>query len=551
MTSEAACMATTMEQGVRLLIEKGKERGLVTYEEMNHILPDETITPGKMDEILTALDEMGIEGIDETEVAAQALGGTAATKEPRAAEQQARDKTDDMVRMYLRQMGEIPLLTREEEIMLAKKMEITRTRFRRRVLESAYGLRKCLEILEDLENGTISLDRTLRISRDAEDAKEALAARVSQNARTLRMMFERDQRDWAELKTMARRSKGRAAIRDKMARQRKRAVILLEELHIRVEKVLPMMGRLAGISGRMDELLQEQRTLSNRNGSTPRAREIKAELLRLQDRVMEEPDALRRRIHQASGRLDEYEATKRRLASGNLRLVISIAKKHRHRGVPFLDLIQEGNTGLMRAVDKYEHRRGYKFCTYATWWIRQAVTRSTEDHGRTIRAPVHVIAMMRRTYHITGKLVQELGRRPTIEEIAKGAKLSVAETLRAIKTARVPISLDGSVGESGDTSFGDLVEDTAFESPVHSASREMLKSQVDEVLQCLTHREREIIKLRFGLEQGYTYTLGEVGQIFQITRERVRQIQDKAVRKLQHPTSARKLEGFLDLADGN
>jgi len=544
-------MAATVEQAVEFLVEKGKESGLVTYQDMNHVLPDETVTPEKIDEVLVALDEMGIDVVDESELATQALGDKDATRESEAAHEQEREKPDDAVRMYLRQMGEIPLLTREEEIMLAKKIEITRTRFRRRLLESAYGLQECLEILEDLENGEISLDRTLLLTRGAEDAKEALAARVSQNARTLRMMFARDREDWAELKTKSRRSKGRAVIRDRMARQRKRAVILLEELHLRVEKIQPMMSQLAGISGRMDELLQEQRIVSNRNGSAARAREIEAELLYLQDRVMEEPDALRRRVRQASVRLEEYEATKRRLAGGNLRLVISIAKKHRHRGVPFLDLIQEGNTGLMRAVEKYEYRRGYKFCTYATWWIRQAVTRSTEDHGRTIRAPVHVIATMRQTYYATAKLVQELGRRPTVEEIAKGAKLSVAETLRAIKAARAPISLDGAVGESGDASFGDLVEDTATESPVHAVSREMLKSQIDEVLESLTYREREIIKLRFGLEQGYTYTLGEVGRIFQVTRERIRQIQDKALRKLQHPIRARKLEGFLDLVDGN
>jgi len=498
-----------------------------------------------------ALDEMGIDVVDGAELEAQTGGETVPIGEPEAGREQDREKIDDAVRMYLKQMGEVPLLTREEEIMLAKKMEITRTRFRRRVLESAYGLRKCLEILADLENGKTSLDRTLRVASDVVGAKENLAARVPENARTLRMMLDRDRTDWAELKTGSSRSQERRLIAARMARRRKRAVILLEELHIRVEKVQPMMSRLVEISGRMDELLREQRTLPKGNGSARRVREISAELLCLEDQVMEGPDALRRRVKQASERFDEYEATKRRLSNGNLRLVISIAKKYRHQGLPFLDLIQEGNTGLMRAVDKYEYRRGYKFCTYATWWIRQAVTRSIADQGHTIRAPVHVIEVARKMYKTIGKLVHDLGRKPTIEEIAKGAELSLEEARRALKATRVPVSLDNPVGSDAGALFGDFIEDRAAESPVHAASRNMLRSRIDEVLQSLTHRERETIELRFGMEQGYTYSLEEVARIFNVTRQRVQQIEVKAMRKLQHPARARKLAGFLDVADGN
>ncbi len=540
---------SSIEQTVKLLVKRGKERGFLTYEEMNDLLPDDTVTPEKIDEVLMRLDEMGIDLIDEAEVEARTMedlddeAGAAA-----AVETEGHEKIDDPVRMYLTQMGEIPLLTREEEIMLARKIEVTRKRFRRRVLESDFSLQKCLKILEDVHSGDLPFDRTLKISSGIEDAKENVAERLPENVQTLKMIYECNRADWEAMKKLSPRSKERQALMARVIRRRKKAVILLEELNIRTKKVQPIMKRLEEMSKKADELIREIQSLSKRKGTARRLREAKAELARIEDTVMESPDSLRDRVRQMQKRFQEYEDAKRRLSGGNLRLVVSIAKKYRHRGLSFLDLIQEGNTGLMRAVDKYEYKRGYKFSTYATWWIRQAITRSIADQARTIRIPVHMIETMSRLRRITKQLVQIHGREPSIEEIARQAELPVAEVRRVMRISRHPISLDRPIGsgDADESHFGDFIEDTSAESPVNMASFEMLKDKIGHVLKSLSYREREIIKLRYGIGDDYTYTLEEVGRKFNVTRERVRQIEAKALRKLQHPVRSRRLEGFLE-----
>ncbi len=542
-----------MPPGVEQIFRRGKERGFLTFEEFNEALPDDIASPEKIDELLIQLDEMGIDLVDE----ADAVEPPPAVVEAEIAVVEEEIETaatgariDDPVRMYLTQMGEIPLLTRDEEIRLAKKIEITRKRFRTKLLESDFALSHCLTILDGVSEGEQPFDRTLHFDSTEEHDREEISKRLVENVKTLNKMLESNKQDFRELKQPRLSQKKRVELLRRMRARRRRGVRLLEEVSIRTRKVQHLMKRIHEIADRMECLRKEIERIGKAGRDQERRVKAVQELDQCEWEAVEEPEALARRVRAVELRFEEYEDAKRRLSAGNLRLVVSIAKKYRNRGMSFLDLIQEGNTGLMRAVDKYEYKRGYKFSTYATWWIRQAITRSIADQARTIRIPVHMIETMSKLRNISKALVQELGREPSIEEIALRAELSVSETRRVLKISRHPISLDRPVGESEDSYFGDFIEDETAESPISVASQGMLKDKIEAVLNTLTHREREIIKLRYGIGDGYTYTLEEVGRIFNVTRERVRQIEAKAIRKLQHPVRARRLEGFLEGISG-
>jgi RNA polymerase primary sigma factor len=555
-----------VQAGIEAIIEKGRKRGYLTYEEMNEELPDEAVTPNRLDNLLMTLDEMGVNLLDEADLQKQQkelqLPDQSFTEEEKEEdlepaieedlllEQQLAEEPevrhiDDPIRMYLTQMGEIPLLSREEEISLARKIELTRMAFRRKVLESDYSATAAVEILEQVQDGTLPFDRTMKLSSTENLVRSVVKKRLPYNIETAHKLLRLNRNLFHKIRNSQNVAEARNLLK-RMHRNRRKLATLLEELSLRTSRIQPMMKKLQSIQRKMHELQKRANEGPDKDYGPEDIASMKQELDGLQELGLETPKQLDKRLRSIEAVFSEYENAKRRLSSANLRLVVSIAKKYRNRGLSFLDIIQEGNTGLMRAVDKYEYRRGYKFSTYATWWIRQAITRSIADHARTIRIPVHMIETMSRLRAVNKALLQKLGREPTLEEIGTEVSMSISETRRVLKMSKHPISLDRPIGDSEDSYFGDFIEDESIDSPVNSATQEMLKERIDHVLKTLTYREREIIKLRYGIGDGYTYTLEEVGRIFKVTRERVRQVEAKALRKLQHPVRARKLEGFLD-----
>lgn len=526
-----------IQEKIRELIKLAKEQEYLTFDDINDVLPNDLVEPADVEAIMDRLRNMEFEIIDASDVDRfkdRKRDGDAAAEEPKA--DQKLDILDDPVRMYLKQMGQVPLLTREQEVEISKRIEDAEINVSKYLHKFGFVAESFLELADKLNKGKERFDRVILDKKiESRERYMKVLPKLCDQVRALH-----EETDDVFRKLTAKSVRGRKALEETFDKNRTQLARLYNRFYFK-----------QNVSEKFCEQVEDYQSkfwrYSRKIQANPDDKEFQTKLRELQQRAWHLQEDFESTNQDLAHWLKEALKAKTEMVEANLRLVISIAKKYTNRGLSFLDLIQEGNMGLMKAVEKFEYRRGYKFSTYATWWIRQAITRSIADQARTIRIPVHMIETINKLMRVQKQLVQEYGREPTPDEIAEEIHLPVERVRAVLKMAQQPISLQAPVGDSDDTSFGDFIEDKAAENPMEEAGFSMLKDKIRDVLDTLTERECEVLEQRFGLKDGYSRTLEEVGKQFQVTRERIRQIEAKALRKMRHPTRIRKLEGFIDL----